>query len=131
MIKKGENQSQTLTAAEAEMIALRAEVFRADWSGAVGLENSRRAAFADAARGSRVLLDKRRQGHLATVLRNLAAADTALSESFLLPHQHMVERRTGAVPGTAGGGAPFLDYSRTLAGLFPALIAFRKAIENE
>jgi tryptophan 2,3-dioxygenase len=129
MIKKEKNQ--TPTAEETMMIGLRTEVFREDWAGAVRFENSRRAAFAEAARGSRILLGMGRQGHLATVLRNLTAADIALSESFLLPHQHMVERRTGAVPGTAGGGAPFLDYSRTLAGLFPALIAFRQALENE
>jgi hypothetical protein len=43
----------------------------------------------------------------------------------------MVERRIGGVPGTAGGGVPFLDFSKMLAEKFPALIAFRAAREED
>jgi hypothetical protein len=124
-IQGQKSRNQALGDDDLAVIARRTELFRDDWAKAVRLENGRRAAFADAVRGSRLLLNGAGQGHLATVLRNLAEADDDLSGSFLLLHRHMVERRTGPVPGTAGGGVPFLDYSRSLVSRFPALIALR------
>lgn len=112
-----------LSSKEREMIEKRAAVFGRDWRGAVGRENSRREVFGGACRGARLLS----RGPLETVLAALAGADDQLSGGFLLFHRNVVQRRVGAVPGTAGGGIPFLDFSRTLNERFPALIAFRAA----
>ena len=112
-----------LSSAERGMIENRAAVFGRDWRAAVGRENSRREGFGGACRGATLLSP----GPLETVLAAQAGADDQLCGGFLLFHRNVVLRRVGAVPGTAGGGIPFLDFSRTLNERFPALIAFRAA----
>lgn len=126
-IKRRNNQALDLTSDEAEMIGKRAAVFGKDWARALKRENSRREGFDKACRGAGLLAGKCGEGFLHTILDHLADADDRLSGGFLRFHRNVVERRIGDVPGTAGGGIPFLDFSRTLNDNFPALIAFRAA----
>lgn len=114
-----------LADAELERIERKADVFALDWSAAVCRENGRRSAFRTARAGAKALVERGDKTRLANVLDNLLEADTWLSEKFLSFHQAMVERRVGGVPGTAGGGVPYLDYSRSLVAMFPALPAWR------
>lgn len=122
-IKKRNSQSVELTKEDSVMIERRGKVFRKDWTEAIATENRRRKGFTDACKGGRCLFEKREKSFLKSVLEELIESDKALSEGFLLFHQKVVERRIGNVPGTAGGGVPYLDFSRELIGYFPGLIA--------
>jgi tryptophan 2,3-dioxygenase len=124
--KMANDQPAALSGDEEAMIEKRGEVFGKDWARAVAAENSRRELIRPAGRGALFLLRKGERGHLASILGCLGDADSALSEKFLLFHQRVVEKRLGSVAGTAGGGAPYLDFSRELIGLFPALVGFRE-----
>jgi tryptophan 2,3-dioxygenase len=124
-IKTTDNQPPELTAGEMAMIEKRAAVFGKDWAGAVLRENSRRARFGGACRGAERI--GKAGTALTAIFENIADADDRLTGGFLQYHRDVVERRIGRVPGTAGGGIPFLDFSRRLQVKFPALIAFRAA----
>jgi hypothetical protein len=110
---------------EGDLIERRGRVFREDWLRAAARENERRRRFGPACAGARILLGSGPEGHLAVVLRNLVDADSVLADSFLTFHERVVERRLGPIPGTAGGGVPYLRLSRDLLRYFPALLAFR------
>ncbi|MBI5584459.1 MAG: hypothetical protein HY892_11610 [Deltaproteobacteria bacterium] len=129
-IKRKKGEPLALGPDELEMVKIRAEVFGKDWSQAVQRENRRRRAFEAACRGARLLLRNNGEKGLGVILENLVQADNALTGGFLFFHRNMVERRIGGVPGTAGGGVPFLDLSKMLTDKFPALIAFRTAREE-
>ena len=127
--KSDEQQPAVLTGDELKMIARRGGVFRQDWLRAVARESRRREQHRTACRGAALLLRDKREGPLASILARLAAADRDLYGKFLLFHQNAVARRIGEVPGTAGGGVPYLDFSRELIGHFPALAHFRERYE--
>ncbi len=121
-----EKQPVVLTDDELRMIERRGEVFRQDWLRALAGENRRREEHRTACRGAALLLREGREGPLVSILGRLETADRDLYGKFLLFHQNAVARRIGEVPGTAGGGVPYLDFSRELIGLFPALAHFRE-----
>ncbi|MEW6720346.1 MAG: tryptophan 2,3-dioxygenase family protein [Thermodesulfobacteriota bacterium] len=129
-MKRKAGKPLDLTDVEQETIGRKAGVFARDWSAAVSRENGRRSAFRTACVGAKVLVERREKTRLGIVLDNLVEADTWLSEKFLAFHQDVVERRVGGVPGTAGGGVPFLDYSRSLVEKFPALAGYRAALPS-
>jgi tryptophan 2,3-dioxygenase len=128
--KEEKNQPVTLTRDEHEMIEKRGVVFGRDWVKAAAVENLRRERNRPACRGAGLLLREERQGHLASLFGFLTDADDALFGTFLLFHQKVIARRVGTVPGTAGGGVPYLDFARELISRFPALVAFRAARER-
>jgi tryptophan 2,3-dioxygenase len=120
-LKKMRNQPVTLTADERALIEKRGGIFRQDWDKAVREENRRRTTYAGACRGARSLYRSGSTSPLAVIFDRLLETDSALSEKFLLFHRNVVERRIGDVPGTAGGGVSYLDFSRSLIEYFPAL----------
>jgi tryptophan 2,3-dioxygenase len=125
--KMAQNQPVTLTGDEQRMIEKRVEVFGRDWASAVAGENRRRDRYRLACRGAGFLMGEKREGPLASILGRLSDADNALSAKFLLFHQKVVAKRIGEVAGTAGGGVPYLDFSRELITLFPALVGYTAA----
>jgi tryptophan 2,3-dioxygenase len=129
-IKQKKSLPPALSVDERRLIEKRGAVFRKEWAVAVARENQRRGTFETACLGAGLLLQNGHGGYLRKILDSLNEADEALSGRFLLFHQHLVARRLGEVPGTAGGGAPFLEFFRTLAQRFPALIALRAAREK-
>ncbi|MHB8764507.1 MAG: tryptophan 2,3-dioxygenase family protein [Deferrisomatales bacterium] len=116
-------------AVDRALLERRAAVFRADWSRAVAAENERRRGFGPAWAGVRLLRARWPEAPLAGILADLVAADVSLSDGFLRFHERVVARRLVEVPGTAGGGVPYLRLSRNLVRHFPALVAYRGPAE--
>ncbi|RJQ55722.1 MAG: hypothetical protein C4526_02945 [Nitrospiraceae bacterium] len=129
-IRKKRDLSPRLTEDEMALLERKGRVFKEDWSRAVRDENARRARYGPACGAARFLCADARTIHFRDVFDALIEADRRLSEGFLLAHLHVVKRRLGEVPGTAGSGAPFLDFSQTLTVRFPALIAVKAARWN-
>ena len=125
--KMAQNQPATLTGDECRMIEKRVAVFGRDWANAMAGENRRRERYGLACRGAEFLKGEKREGPLASILSRLTDADSALSGKFLLFHQQVIARRIGEVAGTAGGGVPYLDFSRELITRFPALAGYAAA----
>lgn len=130
MVKERKNEPAVLTRDERALIEKRGRVFGGDWARAVREENERRKRHRTACRGVPFVLEKAKRRHLGAILNNLADADSALSEKFLLFHQNLVERRIGSISGTAGGGVPYLDFSRELIRWFPGLVALKACREK-
>ncbi len=123
--KKEDHQPLALTAEEQEMIEKRGAVFGKDWAKALDRENRRRAQYKTAWQGATLLLQEQPAGPLASLLTLLTEADSDLYGKFLFFHRNVITRRIGEVPGTAGGGVPYLDFSRALLSHFPALALFQ------
>jgi tryptophan 2,3-dioxygenase len=128
--KEEKNQPVTLTKDELDMIEKRGDVFGRDWVKAAAAENHRRERNRPACEGAGLLLREKPEGHLASILGFLTDADDALFGTFLLFHQKVIARRVGSVPGTAGGGVPYLDFARELISRFPVLVMFRAVREK-
>ncbi|MBI5740770.1 MAG: hypothetical protein HZA16_08610 [Nitrospirae bacterium] len=126
-IRKRCGLSPRLTEEERSLLERKGRVFREDWSRAVRDDNNRRARYGPACGAARFLCEDARTLHFRDIFDALLEADSRLSEGFLLAHLHVVKRRLGEVPGTAGSGASFLDFSQTLTVRFPALIAVKAA----